>query len=226
VPTDDPKTNGCPPPKDEDGDGIADEKDACPKEAGPANEDPAKNGCPPPKDTDGDTIVDPEDACPKDPGDPNPDPKKNGCPKAIIVEGEIKILERIEFDTGKATIRPESDPVLQAVLKVLKEHSEIAVVRVEGHTDNKGTPWFNMTLSKNRAASVVKWLVGQGVDKKRLTSQGLGQTKPLETNDTDQGRQTNRRVEFHIVEKKDAPAAEGGATKPATPPGPPAAPAP
>ncbi len=201
VATSDPKTNGCPPPKDGDGDGVIDDQDACPAIAGVATSDPKTNGCPPPpKDTDSDGIVDPEDACPDQPGEKSADPKKSGCPKAVVVKGEIKILERIEFDTGKATIRPESDPVLQAVLKVLKAHPEINQVRVEGHTDNRGVKGLNLTLSRNRAASVVKWLVDHGIESKRLTSQGFGQDKPIDTNDSDAGRQNNRRVEFHIVE--------------------------
>jgi OmpA-OmpF porin, OOP family len=204
IKTSDPKTNGCPPPSDADKDGIVDAQDACPAEPGPASTDPAKNGCPLPKDSDGDGIIDPEDACPEQKGDKNVDPKKNGCPKAVVIKGEIKILERIEFDTGKATIRPESDGVLQAVLKIMKEHPEINQVRVEGHTDNRGAKGLNLTLSRNRAAAVVQWLVAQGIEKKRLTSQGLGQTKPIDTNDTDAGRQNNRRVEFHIVENKGA----------------------
>jgi OmpA-OmpF porin, OOP family len=198
--TNDPKTNGCPPPPDTDADGVVDEQDACPTVAGVATSDPKTNGCPPPPpDTDGDGIVDAEDACVREPGERNDDPKKSGCPKAVVVEGEIKILERIEFDTGKATIRPESDPVLEAVLKVLREHPEITEVRVEGHTDNRGGKGLNKALSRRRAAAVVKWLVDNGVEKQRLTWEGVGQDRPIESNDTDVGRQNNRRVEFHIV---------------------------
>ncbi|MGE5784644.1 MAG: thrombospondin type 3 repeat-containing protein, partial [Myxococcales bacterium] len=100
--SDDPKKNGCPKPKDRDKDGIIDEQDACPDEFGVKTEDPATNGCPKPKDTDGDGIIDDKDACINDPGPANDDPKKNGCPKVVVVAGEVKILERIEFQTGKA----------------------------------------------------------------------------------------------------------------------------
>ncbi|MEZ4220125.1 MAG: OmpA family protein [Polyangiaceae bacterium] len=200
VATEDPKTNGCPPPNDRDGDGILDEVDACPDEKGVATEDPKTNGCPPPKDTDADGIVDPEDACPDLAGPPNEDPKKHGCPKAKVVGSKIEILERVEFDTNKATIRKESDPVLNAVLDILKRYPGIKKVSVEGHTDNRGGAGYNMNLSRRRAASVVKWLVDNGIDKGRLTSQGFGQTKPIDTNDTQEGRQNNRRVEFNITE--------------------------
>ena len=201
----DPTKNGCPPPPDQDGDGIADEADACPAEAGVANEDPAKNGCPEPVDTDGDGITDDKDACPKDSGLANEDPAKNGCPLAIVKESRIEILERIEFQTGKATLTPASDKVLEAVAKVLEQHSEIAKVSVEGHTDNRGPTWLNRRLSKNRAAAVVDWLVKHGIAAERLTSAGFGPDRPLEKNDTEAGRQTNRRVEFQIIELNGKP---------------------
>ena len=195
---DDPAKNGCPPPKDSDSDGIPDEKDACPNEAGEPNDDPAKNGCPPPKDSDGDGIMDPDDACPDKAGPASEDPKKNGCPRAKIVGKKIEILDRVEFDTAKATIRSSSETVLNAVLDIMKKNPQIKLVSVEGHTDNKGARYYNVGLSRRRAASVVKWLVDKGIEKKRLASKGFGPDKPRDTNDTDEGRQNNRRVEFHI----------------------------
>ena len=197
-PNEDPAKNGCPPPGDRDNDGIIDDKDACPDTPGEANDDPEKNGCPPPKDTDGDGILDPDDACPKTAGVANDDPKKHGCPKAKIVGKKIEILERIEFDTAKATIRPSSEGVLNAVLDILKKYPQIKMVSIEGHTDNKGRRYYNVGLSKRRAASVVKWLVKHGIDKKRLSSKGFGPDKPIDSNDTKEGRQNNRRVEFQI----------------------------
>lgn len=222
VASSDPKKNGCPPPSDRDKDGIFDEQDACPDEPGVASADPAKNGCPAPKDTDGDTILDDVDACPTEKGVASTDPKKHGCPKARLVGKNIEILERIEFDTGKATIRPESEGVLQAVLGVLKEYPSIKKLRVEGHTDNRGGKAFNLTLSKNRAAAVRQWLIDHGISADRLTSEGFGQTKPRDTNDTDEGRQNNRRVEFVIVEGEavkqvEVPATGATPAAPATP---------
>jgi OmpA-OmpF porin, OOP family len=201
VPSDDPKKNGCPKPKDRDDDGIIDDQDACPDEPGVPSDDPKKNGCPKPKDRDKDGIIDNDDACPDEPGPANPDPKKNGCPKVIVKAGEVKILERIEFDTGKATIRPESDGILQAVAETLTKHTELKRIQIQGHTDNKGTKAFNKTLSEKRAASVKKWLVKAGLDESRLESKGFGQEQPLDTNGTDEGRQNNRRVQFIIIEK-------------------------
>ena len=200
VKSDDASKNGCPPPKDRDGDGILDDKDACPTEPGVANDDPKKNGCPAPKDSDDDGILDPEDACPNEAGPRDDDPKKNGCPKAAISGGQIRILEQVQFATASDKILPESDPVLQAVLAILQDHSEITHLSIEGHTDDRGGSGYNRGLSKRRAASVVKWLTGHGVDKGRLKSAGFGPDRPIESNSTDEGRQRNRRVEFHIVD--------------------------
>ena len=80
----------------------------------------------------------------------------------------------------------------------MREHPEIAHLRVEGHTDNKGNAKLNKDLSNRRAASVVTALVKAGVDKGRFSSIGLGQEKPIDSNTTDAGRANNRRVEFHI----------------------------
>lgn len=207
IASDDPEKNGCPRP-DTDKDGIFDDEDACVKEPGIRTTDPTTNGCPPPKDTDKDGIFDPEDACPEAPGERNSDPKKNGCPAARVEQGQIKILERVEFENNSATLRPESDRILQAVLAVMNEHPEFTKLSVEGHTDNRGGANHNMDLSRRRAASVMKWLTDHGVDKKRLSSKGFGMTKPIDTNDTDEGRQNNRRVEFHILEKDGKPFTE------------------
>ena len=209
VRSDDPEKNGCPP--DRDGDGIIDDEDACPDVPGVRSRDPEKNGCPP--DRDGDGIIDDEDACPDVPGPRNEDPKKNGCPLAVVEEGQIKIMERIEFEFDSAKLVPSSTPVLEAVLKILDEHPEITDVLVEGHTDNVGKPKYNKKLSDKRAASVATWLTDHGISADRMRSAGIGMDRPIASNDDEVGRQTNRRVEFHIKQdeslKKDA-AEEGG----------------
>jgi len=203
VKSDDPKKNGCPP--DKDGDGIYDADDACIDVPGVKNADPKKNGCP--SDRDGDSVIDNEDACPDAPGPKNEDPKKNGCPAAAIVAGEIKILQQVKFKTDSAVILKESDEILSAVAKILADHPEILKLKVEGHTDNKGGKAHNLDLSKKRAASVMTWLTTKGkIDKKRLVSEGFGQEKPIDSNDTEEGRKNNRRVDFRIVEQGDAPA--------------------
>ncbi len=199
VKTDDPKTNGCPPPKDRDKDGILDPDDACPDTPGVKTDDPKTSGCPPPKDSDGDGILDPDDACPNAPGPKNDDPKKNGCPVAHIEHGQIKIREQVQFAYNSSKILKTSDFILQAVKKILDEHKDITQISVEGHTDSRGSDAYNMRLSKQRAASVVNWLVQHGIARKRLQSQGFGETRPIDTNDTEEGRANNRRVEFHII---------------------------
>jgi OmpA-OmpF porin, OOP family len=200
VASDDPTKNGCPPPPpDRDGDGVPDAEDACPDVAGVKTADPKTNGCPP--DRDGDGIIDAQDACPDIPGKANQDPKRNGCPDVILTEKEILILEQVQFDTGKATIKPASDGLLDNVAKVLKDNPDILKIEVQGHTDNVGGAAMNKLLSNNRAASVKKALVARGVEAKRLDSKGYGLTVPIGDNKTEEGRQQNRRVQFVIREK-------------------------
>jgi outer membrane protein OmpA-like peptidoglycan-associated protein len=198
VKTDDPKTNGCPP--DRDGDGITDAEDACPDVPGVADDDPKKNGCPP--DTDGDGITDDKDACPEEKGPADPDPKKNGCPRVHVTEKEIVILEQVQFDTNKATIKRVSDGLLENVAEVFKAHRDILRVEVQGHTDNRGTPALNKSLSQRRAEAVRAALIKRGIDARRLDAKGYGQDVPLGDNKTDEGRQQNRRVQFKILERK------------------------
>jgi len=199
VASDDPKKNGC--PADRDGDGIPDAVDACPDVAGVASDDPKKNGCP--ADRDGDGIPDAVDACPDKPGIASDDPKKNGCPAlAAISNGMINISEQVQFKTGSAQILAASNNLMNAVLGILKEHSEVKLVHIEGHTDNKGDAAKNKALSQKRAEAVVGWLVMHGVDKKRMDAKGYGQERPIDSNETDAGRQNNRRVEFHIDNAK------------------------
>jgi len=117
-----------------------------------------------------------------------------------VESGQIKITQQVKFALNSARLLPESDGVLQAVLDVLQKHSEITKLSVEGHTDNHGADALNQELSRARAASVVDWLAKHGIDRARLSSVGFGKKRPIDTNDTDQGRQNNRRVEFHIVQ--------------------------
>ena len=195
----DPQQNGCLPP-DRDRDGVLDAQDACPDQAGVSSSEPARNGCPAPTDRDLDGIFDDQDACPDAAGNPDTDPKRNGCPKAFVQGTQIKILDQVKFQKNQALIVPgrESEDVLQAVLKVLNEHPEIRSVRVEGHTDNTGSAGRNRTLSQERAGAVLNWLVKHGIEKARLSSVGFGPDRPIDSNETEEGRQNNRRVDFQI----------------------------
>jgi outer membrane protein OmpA-like peptidoglycan-associated protein len=195
----DPKKNGCPPP-DRDGDKVPDSADACPDIPGVATSDPATNGCPP--DTDGDGIRDDKDACPQEKGKEDPDPKKNGCPVGVrVTDTEIVILQQVQFDTGRATIRPVSFPLLDEVAGVLKDHPEILKIEVQGHTDIRGARAYNLKLSQNRADSVMKALAQRGITVERMQAKGLGPDVPVGDNKTEAGRQQNRRVQFNILEK-------------------------
>ena len=108
----------------------------------------------------------------------------------------------MQFDTDKATIRKVSDQLLEEVAGVLKEHPELTKLEVQGHTDNRGGEKHNEKLSQARAEAVVKAMVKRGIAADRLSAKGYGQGTPVQTNDTVEGRQANRRVQFKILEKK------------------------
>ncbi|HUX95737.1 MAG TPA: OmpA family protein [Bacteroidales bacterium] len=123
-----------------------------------------------------------------------------------IAEGGVKYYDRflqdgkivsngIRFDVGKATLRPESMGVLNEIYKMLSEHPDIKV-SIEGHTDSAGDGELNKKLSEERALTVLKQLQSMGINEERLTSKGYGESKPVETNDTPEGKAANRRVEF------------------------------
>lgn len=101
----------------------------------------------------------------------------------------------IEFDTGKSTIKPQSEKVLGDVLSLLQAQTDWKM-KIEGHTDSTGTKAGNQILSQQRAAAVVAWLVKNGIARDRLTPAGMGDSKPIADNGTDQGRARNRRVEL------------------------------
>jgi len=177
--------NGC---SDIDGDGIPDYKDDCVTIKGLKQ----FNGCP---DSDGDSIPDSKDKCPREPG-----PKWNqGCPE--IKESVKKIFEQalsgIQFQTAKSIILAKSFPILDNVVKVCKENPTYYLI-INGHTDNQGDDDKNMKLSDDRANSVRLYLIKKGVSMGRLESHGYGETQPIDTNDTPEGRSKNRRVEFKV----------------------------
>lgn len=114
------------------------------------------------------------------------------------VEGKtICAIDAINFDFGKSTIKSESHDYLNQLATTLIRTN--AKIEVKGHTDNVGTEEFNMKLSKDRAKAVMDYLIGRGVDKNKLTYSYYGMSRPLTTNDTEEGRTMNRRVEFEIL---------------------------
>ena len=199
------ENNGCPWP-DTDGDGVLDKDDACPSVAGPA----ANNGCPWP-DTDGDGVLDKDDACPTVPGLP----EYNGCPKptAVAVTEEFKDLL---FDFNKATIQPGSTHKLDKAAEIIKSAPAENFV-VVGMTDAKGSAAYNLNLSRQRAAAVVKALEARGVNPAQLKSIGIGsQEATVPATASDAERQVDRKVivraissgaEWNTYKKSDLPAA-------------------
>jgi len=194
--------DGCPAPKDRDGDGIPDDMDKCPNDPEDKDGIMDDDGCPE-KDADNDGIPDTEDACPLVPGVKNKDPKKNGCKeehtKIIETSSGIQLLEPIQFDTGKATIKKTSFPILDEVVDVLKSRGQIRM-GVYGNTDSRGAAQMNRNLSKDRARAVVNYLGAHGIAASRLEYDGFGPDKPIDSNETEEGRAKNRRVEFKILE--------------------------
>ena len=186
-----PKENqGCPWP-DTDADGLLDKDDDCPNLAGPK----ANKGCPY-KDSDADGLLDKDDDCPNTPG-----PKTNkGCP--VIEQAVIEVLktafDNLEFESGKDIIFESSKPSLNELATVLKKKTTWKL-EIAGHTDNVGDDNGNLVLSKKRAEALKAYLISQGVEEARLLTLYFGETKPIATNDTPEGRQKNRRVEMKIV---------------------------
>ena len=181
--------NGCP---DADNDGIADADDKCPTDVG----DVENGGCPWP-DTDGDSVLDKDDECPNEAGTV----ANNGCPEAPNEEVQAQLTSyarTINFDSGKSNIKQAANETLQAIVAILKEYPKANFV-VEGHTDSTASENFNQKLSESRAAKVVEFLTSNGVDATRLTSVGYGETSPIASNDTAEGKATNRRVEVKLV---------------------------
>jgi outer membrane protein OmpA-like peptidoglycan-associated protein len=117
-----------------------------------------------------------------------------GWAEQVNQSGRIS-LYGINFDTGKATIRPDSESVLTELAKMLQANASWAML-VAGHTDNVGGKDLNLGLSRQRAEAVIGWLAGHGVDKARLVPAGFGDTRPLAENTNDEGRQKNRRVDL------------------------------
>lgn len=111
------------------------------------------------------------------------------------LETEGKIVTRIQFDSGKSTIKPESMGIINEIVKLLNEHPEINF-SIEGHTDSDGEEAFNQTLSEQRADAVKVLLVDLGIDESRLQTKGHGESKHVDSNSTPEGKANNRRVEF------------------------------
>jgi len=205
---------GC--PIDTDKDGVFDDKDKCPNTPLGAKVDSV--GCP--VDTDLDGVPDYMDKCPDTPIAERKMVDKDGCTikkleaKPVTVQPvkqpetktevkkEIqnlfhKALQGIQFETGKSVIMPVSYKILNQIAGVLIANPSY-LVEIRGHTDNAGKPAANMQLSINRSKAVMKYLVKHGVAAERMTANGYGDTLPVVSNKTPNGRAQNRRVEFIV----------------------------
>jgi outer membrane protein OmpA-like peptidoglycan-associated protein len=192
---------GC--PSDSDGDGVLDGLDQCASTPTGCTVD--AKGCP--VDADGDGVCDGLDQCADTPAGLKVDEK--GCPIEVIERetelmdtGKIR-LQNVEFETGKADLKPESYPTLDAVGQVLTQWPALTI-EIGGHTDDVGGTALNQRLSQARAGSVLEYLKGKypGIDSTRFTVKGYGKTKPVVPNTSAENRAKNRRVEFTVLNKE------------------------
>jgi OmpA-OmpF porin, OOP family len=128
-------------------------------------------------------------------------------PGKIIYDLDIKYdpprsftLENVFFETGKSILRTESDKALNDLVEIMKIKTGL-VIEIDGHTDNVGTPESNLKLSLDRANAVRNYLIQHGIAATRITAKGFGDTQPAATNDTEEGRQKNRRTEVTITKE-------------------------
>lgn len=186
--------DGCPDiVQDMDKDGIPDDKDKCPTVAEDFDHFQDEDGCPD-FDNDGDGIADSLDKCPNDPETYNGYMDEDGCPDQRPIEEKF-ILRGVNFESGSASLTPDSYAVLDQVVKSLKAYPEVRV-EISGFTDNVGKDDFNLNLSQKRADSVKLYLVNAGVGADRIEAKGYGKMNPVSTNKTAAGRAENRRIEF------------------------------
>lgn len=123
--------------------------------------------------------------------------------KAELKQERIEIRESVYFETNQAVIKAESYPLLDEIADILQAHPELAKIRIEGHTDSRGSNSANQTLSQNRANAVRDYLVSKGVSVTRLESIGYGETKPLIKAENEAAWSKNRRVDFFVTERTD-----------------------
>ncbi|HEX5060611.1 MAG TPA: OmpA family protein [Kofleriaceae bacterium] len=194
--------DGCPDP-DNDQDGILDVDDLCPNDPEDKDGFEDEDGCPD-LDNDKDRILDKDDKCPNEPETYNGFEDEDGCPdrgRVVVTDTSIEILDMIYFEYDKAIIKKESYPILDAVAATLQGNPSISLIEIQGHTDERGNDAYNLDLSDRRAKAVKDYLVGKGVDEKRLTSQGYGETQPLIRESNEKAWAKNRRVAFLILKR-------------------------
>jgi outer membrane protein OmpA-like peptidoglycan-associated protein len=131
------------------------------------------------------------------PPPPPPAPVAKAAPPPV--EKKKIVLRGVNFDFDKSNIRADARPILDEAISTLKQYKEITL-SVEGHTDSIGTEAYNQKLSMRRAKAVADYLAKGGIDPQRMTEKGLGESQPVASNDTAEGRAQNRRVELKILQ--------------------------
>ena len=189
---------------DNDHDGILDESDECPNQAEDLDGFKDDDGCPE-FDNDNDGVPDVVDKCPNLAEDKDDFEDDDGCPEegpgaatVEITDSQLLLSSKIYFDYNKSEIKEVSHEILDKVAETLENNPDITHVSVEGHTDNEGTEAYNRKLSETRAKAVVDYLIGKSISEDRLSYEGFGFSSPKASNDTEEGRAINRRVEFRI----------------------------
>jgi outer membrane protein OmpA-like peptidoglycan-associated protein len=122
-------------------------------------------------------------------------------PRVEVRDNHIDIHEKIQFDWDKATIKPESNSLLDEIVDVIKKNPQLKKIEVEGYASSDGEPNHNRTLSGDRAHAVLAYLTSHGIPNAELVSKGFGADRPIADNATAEGREANRRVEFLILEQ-------------------------
>ena len=169
---------------DSDGDGVVDALDQCPNT--PAGRKVNAQGCE--LDSDGDGIVDALDLCPNTPAGDRVN--NQGCSLP-----NIQVLKGVNFDTAKASLKPESKDILDDAIATLKRYPGMKV-EIGGHADSVGNDAYNMELSQKRVNTVMEFFISHGISSDRLSAKGYGETQPVADNGTAEGRAQNRRVEL------------------------------
>jgi outer membrane protein OmpA-like peptidoglycan-associated protein len=195
--------DGCADP-DDDRDGFLDAVDACPREPEDHDGVDDADGCPEPDD-DHDAVADRTDVCPAAAEVVNGYRDADGCPDDKPLEIDCKGFEfggDVLFESGKATLLARSLPLLDRIARRMLEMPELRRIRLEGHTDAQGAADLNLDLSQRRVDEVRRRLVESGVAADRIEALGRGETQPVATNATPEGRARNRRVVFVVVDRE------------------------
>ena len=216
------KNNGCPEVKDTDGDGVPDSQDKCPELAGTAK----NKGCPEIKDRDRDGVADDQDPCPDKAGNFGGCPDSDGdgvadnldkCPKTagvassfgcpeekkemVAVREKLATAARaVQFESAKAILKDESYDVLDEVVTIMRQNAAYSL-SISGYTDDVGDDETNLRLSQDRSKACYDYLIFRGIKAERIRFTGFGEARPIASNNTAEGREQNRRVEFELIQE-------------------------